>query len=104
MAILQAVSASASVGAGQQLQPTKTIGEVAWMPLNSDWPTWLQQLYFAVQEAQSCYTELGEASCSRIAAVQQPGVGDLQTQAYELWQSLEQYVKRRIEDWEHALG
>ena len=70
------------------------------MPLNSDWPTWLQQLSRAVQEAQNCYMELGEARTSCIPVIQQGGLRELQVQAYQLWQSLERYVGPLIQAWE----
>lgn len=104
MAIQQIVTGLVPVQQDQQPQPVRKTGEVAWMPLNPDWPTRLQHLYMAVQEAQSCHRDLGEARPSRGAAVlQQPGVSELQVQAYQLWQSLERYVGLQIEAWEREV-
>jgi starvation-inducible outer membrane lipoprotein len=74
------------------------------MPLNHDWPTWLQHLYMAVQEAYGCYTELGEVNTSHVPAEQQSTLDDLQVQAYQVWRSVEEYVAPKIEAWKHEGG
>ena len=95
---------SSSVKSPQQSWPNGKQGDVAWMPLNPDWGTWLQGLYMAVQNANNCYTELEELRSAGASPAQRAVTDELVMQSYQLWQSLERFVGPQIEIWERAIG